>query len=88
MKIGIYLLLSVVATGLYSCISQPNIDKKAPELQYVTKVTFCDSRQPDTVILDYEPYSSDIRTYKLAVPVWGGYLNVCALNVIRIDTLK
>ena len=76
-KAPIALTTLVVAVLFLGCIK----DLK----KYKVKVIFCDSRE--SVIVETEsrkePSTSDIDTYNEALSRWQGYLNVCALEVVK-----
>lgn len=52
---------------------------------YEVELTFCDMRSPDTVMVEtyHRPETKHIQNYKLALPEYKGYLNVCSIKVLR-----
>ena len=80
------LLILLFAAMLPSCVERENYNNT-----YKVKITFCDTRPPDTILIvqSYPPKNNQIYTYKRAVPEWKNYLNVCDLKVLSssLDSL-
>lgn len=53
--------------------------------EYEVEVTFCDGRPKKRIIVkDYDRQSNaDVKTYKRAVPLYRGLLNVCDVKTLR-----
>jgi len=70
-----------------SCTEQPN---RIPTYEYTVKITYCDPRKPDTVVVtEYsEPGNWEIQNRNRSLSEWRNYFNVCDLKVIaRTDSL-
>ena len=55
------------------------------ENTYKCRLSFCDTRPPVIVYVrsNFPPCNSQIETYRIAVPKYNGYLNVCNIEVIE-----
>jgi hypothetical protein len=74
-------LLALIMLTLLVCCGQPSTLK-----DYKVEVTYCDGREKKIIEASgfYEaPTNQDIQTYKRAVPVFAGELNVCEIRVIE-----
>lgn len=64
-------------------------DKEDPVVEYRVKITYCDDRDTDTVTISTNrgvPDNSFIATYKMAVPTYFDYINVCNVKVLYYNS--
>ena len=55
------------------------------ENTYKCRLSFCDTRPPVIIYVRsvFPPSNSEIETFRIAVPKYNGYLNVCNIEVIE-----
>jgi len=88
MKEFITPILTVIAVCAFIIGSITLLEKAidAEKKTYQVTVIYCDSRPPKRIWVKSaaEPNSSMIRTYKHAAPVFGGQINVCEIQDVKL----
>ncbi len=88
MKEFITPILTVIAVCAFFVGGISLLDKaaNAKKKTYQVTVIYCDSRPPKKVWIRcaVEPTSSMIDTYRHAAPVFGGQINVCEIQDVKL----
>lgn len=85
LKINMRDLIILFAIIIACSIGAMYLNNMSPNKSYKIKISFCDSRKPIiTSINSYrEPNNMEILNYKMAVPTYNQYMNVCNIEVIK-----
>lgn len=62
-------------------------EDKKDERIYTVRLIFCDTRESKVIKVEdsKSPNRNDIYTWRQAVPTYDGYLNVCDIEVLKIE---